>query len=151
MTHLKEVNKEAQNQASSSYVPIPNSFVPGTATEEKKPENKNETSEKTAAMINKFRTEGDANVCVSCSKTVYATEKLILEEKDSKKLMHKQCFQCAHCSKQLELGTYSSNAGVYYCKPHFKQLFASKGNYDEGFGREKKKWICCFARSIFCS
>lgn len=32
--------------------------------------------------------------------------------------------------------------GVYYCKPHFKQLFALKGNYDEGFGKEqhKKKW-----------
>jgi hypothetical protein len=32
--------------------------------------------------------------------------------------------------------------GVMYCKPHFKQLFAAKGNYDEGFGKEKhtKKW-----------
>lgn len=29
-----------------------------------------------------------------------------------------------------------------YCTTHFKQLFARKGNYDEGFGREqyKKKW-----------
>jgi len=32
--------------------------------------------------------------------------------------------------------------GVMYCKPHFKQLFAAKGNYDEGFGKEKltKRW-----------
>eukprot|EP00019_Armaparvus_languidus_P011586 CAMPEP_0168582618 /NCGR_PEP_ID=MMETSP0420-20121227/2085_1 /TAXON_ID=498008 /ORGANISM="Pessonella sp." /LENGTH=1007 /DNA_ID=CAMNT_0008617131 /DNA_START=103 /DNA_END=3126 /DNA_ORIENTATION=+ len=32
--------------------------------------------------------------------------------------------------------------GVFYCKPHFKQLFKSKGNYDEGFGKEqhKTKW-----------
>jgi len=31
----------------------------------------------------------------------------------------------------------------YYCKPHFKELFRLKGNYDEGFGREqhKTKWI----------
>jgi hypothetical protein len=28
----------------------------------------------------------------------------------------------------LELGTYASLEGVYYCKPHFKQLFAAKGN-----------------------
>jgi hypothetical protein len=27
--------------------------------------------------------------------------------------------------------------GVFYCKPHFKQLFASKGNYSEGFGKLK--------------
>jgi len=46
--------------------------------------------------------------------------------------------KCSHCQKQLELGTYASNAGIYYCKPHFKQLFAAKGNYDEGFGRERK-------------
>ena len=30
-----------------------------------------------------------------------------------------------------------------YCKPHFKQLFKSKGNYSEGFGEEqhKMKWV----------
>jgi len=30
-----------------------------------------------------------------------------------------------------------------YCKPHFIQLFKSKGNYSEGFGEEqhKKKWV----------
>ena len=40
-------------------------------------------------------------------------------------------------------GTYASLAGVIYCKTHFKQLFKTKGNYDEGFGREqhKKKWL----------
>lgn len=29
-----------------------------------------------------------------------------------------------------------------YCKPHYKQLFKSKGNYDEGFGQKphKKQW-----------
>lgn len=27
--------------------------------------------------------------------------------------------------------------GKLYCKPHFKQLFASKGNYNEGFGKAK--------------
>jgi len=41
------------------------------------------------------------------------------------------------------LGNYAALKGVYYCKPHFKQLFALKGNYDEGFGHEqhKKKWV----------
>jgi hypothetical protein len=33
--------------------------------------------------------------------------------------------------------------GKYFCKPHFKQLFRLKGNYDEGFGEEqhKMKWV----------
>jgi len=29
--------------------------------------------------------------------------------------------------------------GKFWCKPHFKQLFASKGNYDEPFGKEKRR------------
>ena len=34
------------------------------------------------------------------------------------------------------------NEGVMFCTNHFKQLFARKGNYDEGFGRQqhKKRW-----------
>jgi hypothetical protein len=33
----------------------------------------------------------------------------------------------------LKLGNYAAISGRYYCKPHFKQLFALKGNYTEGF------------------
>ena len=40
------------------------------------------------------------------------------------------------------LDNYTLAAGKFYCLTHFKQLFMSKGNYDEGFGREqhKEKW-----------
>ncbi len=40
------------------------------------------------------------------------------------------------------MGNFAALEGVYYCKTHFSQLFAEKGNYDEGFGRvqHKKKW-----------
>uniref|UniRef100_A0A8D0HMW3 LIM domain and actin binding 1 n=1 Tax=Sphenodon punctatus TaxID=8508 RepID=A0A8D0HMW3_SPHPU len=37
------------------------------------------------------------------------------------------------------LGTYASLRGNIYCKPHFNQLFKSKGNYDEGFGHKPHK------------
>ncbi|NXG74294.1 XIRP2 protein, partial [Baryphthengus martii] len=37
------------------------------------------------------------------------------------------------------LGNYASLHGKIYCKPHFKQLFKSKGNYDEGFGHKQHK------------
>lgn len=41
------------------------------------------------------------------------------------------------------MGNYASLHGKIYCKPHFKQLFKSKGNYDEGFGHKQHKelWI----------
>jgi hypothetical protein len=48
------------------------------------------------------------------------------------RIFHKSCFRCAHCNGALKLGTYASLQGKYYCKPHFKQLFALKGNYAEG-------------------
>jgi len=43
---------------------------------------------------------------------------------------------------QLTVGSYAALGGKIYCKPHFKQLFKSKGNYSEGFGVEqhKHKW-----------
>lgn len=38
-------------------------------------------------------------------------------------------------SSVSSLGNYASLQGNIYCKPHFNQLFKTKGNYDEGFGR----------------
>lgn len=37
------------------------------------------------------------------------------------------------------LGSFAALHGEFYCKPHFQQLFKSKGNYDEGFGRKQHK------------
>ena len=39
----------------------------------------------------------------------------------------------------MTAGTFARVHGVLFCKPHFKQLFKSKGNYDEGFGHETRK------------
>ncbi|TRY97794.1 hypothetical protein DNTS_008287 [Danionella cerebrum] len=41
--------------------------------------------------------------------------------------------------KSPSLGTFASLHGNIYCKPHFSQLFRSKGNYDEGFGHRPHK------------
>jgi len=73
---------------------------------------------------------GARETCLVCSKTVYPQERLAADEK----VFHKGCFRCKHCNNVLKLGSYASMNGVFYCKPHFKQLFASKGNYSEGFG-----------------
>ncbi|XP_016088396.1 LIM domain and actin-binding protein 1-like isoform X2 [Sinocyclocheilus grahami] len=73
--------------------------------------------------------------CVSCLKTVYPLEKLVANQQ----IYHKSCFRCGFCSTKLSLGTYASLHGDIYCKPHFSQLFKSKGNYDEGFGHRPHK------------
>jgi len=80
--------------------------------------------------------------CEVCSRTVFATEKITVEETGQKKIMHKNCLRCSVCNINLTLGTYSALQGKFFCKPHFKQLFATKGNYEEGFGQEKhtNKW-----------
>ena len=46
----------------------------------------------------------------------------------------------------MELGAYSQLNGVFYClvyfiwlKPHYKQIFATKGNYSDGFKDYEQK------------
>ncbi|KAL6464743.1 hypothetical protein MHYP_G00270600 [Metynnis hypsauchen] len=73
--------------------------------------------------------------CVACHKTVYPLEKLVANQQ----IFHNTCFRCAHCSTKLSLVSYASLHGNIYCKPHFNQLFKSKGNYDEGFGHRPHK------------
>jgi gelsolin len=82
---------------------------------------------------------GGSPKCTACGKAVYANEQLSVEGA----IFHKVgCFKCTECSQTLKLGNFASMEGKYYCKPHFKQLFLSKGNYSEGFGSEKPtaKW-----------
>nr|XP_014715902.2 xin actin-binding repeat-containing protein 2 isoform X4 [Equus asinus] len=82
----------------------------------------------------------DKEICILCQKTVYPMECLVAD----KQSFHKSCFRCHHCNSKLSLGNYASLHGQIYCKPHFKQLFKSKGNYDEGFGHKQHKdqWNC---------
>lgn len=73
--------------------------------------------------------------CAACQKTVYPMERLVAD----KLIFHNSCFCCKHCHAKLSLGSYAALHGEFYCKPHFQQLFKSKGNYDEGFGRKQHK------------
>ncbi|XP_074601033.1 uncharacterized protein LOC141855049 isoform X2 [Brevipalpus obovatus] len=76
--------------------------------------------------------------CSICHKRLYPMEKLEF----SGIKMHKNCFKCSHCLSSLRLENYTLSAGKFFCLTHFKQLFMTKGNYDEGFGvvQHKEKW-----------
>ncbi|KAM3844121.1 LIM domain and actin-binding protein 1 isoform 4-T6 [Vipera latastei] len=74
-------------------------------------------------------------ICIACKKTVYPMERLFANQQ----IYHISCFRCSYCNSKLTLGTYASLQGHVYCKPHFNQLFKSKGNYDEGFGLKPHK------------
>jgi len=75
-----------------------------------------------------------AETCSTCSKRVYAMERLEVD----KRILHKSCFRCSKCNCVLRMDTYTFNAGKLFCIPHFKQMFKTKGNYDEGFGVESR-------------
>uniref|UniRef100_A0A8C4KMF7 Xin actin binding repeat containing 2 n=1 Tax=Dromaius novaehollandiae TaxID=8790 RepID=A0A8C4KMF7_DRONO len=77
----------------------------------------------------------EKEICTLCQQRVYPMECLVADRQN----FHKSCFRCHHCGSKLSLGNYASLHGQIYCKPHFKQLFKSKGNYDEGFGHKQHK------------
>jgi hypothetical protein len=82
---------------------------------------------------------GSTPKCACCTKPVYLMEQVAIDNQ----IFHKTCLKCAHCKVTLKMGNLASMNNVYYCKPHFKQLFKLKGNYAEGFGLEdhKKNWL----------
>jgi len=42
---------------------------------------------------------------------------------------HKQCFRCKHCNMVLSLKAFAVINAEPYCKPHYMEIFKSKGNY----------------------
>lgn len=84
--------------------------------------------------------------CPVCTKSVYPVDKITIDDK----ILHRACLRCAHCNSMLKLGNYAALDGKYFCKPHFKQLFALKGNYNDGFGSRphKEKWLAAAIENV---
>ncbi|XP_078057094.1 LIM domain and actin-binding protein 1a isoform X2 [Mustelus asterias] len=91
-----------------------------------------------AKSLKKFQLPA-RELCVTCQKTVYPMERLVANQQ----IFHNICFRCSYCNTKLSIGNFASLHGNVYCKPHFSQLFKSKGNYDEGFGHKphKELWM----------
>lgn len=98
------------------------------------PTRHDQEKEKPKSIISPVAVVG--NQCIVCAKTVYQMEQIVVEGV----LMHRTCLKCSHCNGVIKLGNFAALDGKFYCKPHFKQLFALKGNYNEGFGTSQHKY-----------
>jgi hypothetical protein len=90
---------------------------------------------------------GGDPLCVVCEKRVYKMEEMTLENKP----MHKTCFRCLTCDRQLSLGNFAAVAGKLYCKVHYFELFAQSGGKYAVFGADdgfKHKSSTSFAGGI---
>ncbi|NWX35030.1 XIRP2 protein, partial [Notiomystis cincta] len=121
-----------------------NEDVPKTVTQILKQQIEKAAQEKAVHSDKEIATSGkevkklliqENETCKLCQQKVYPMERLVADKQN----FHKSCFRCHHCGSQLSLGNYASLHGKIYCKPHFRQLFKSKGNYDEGFGHKQHK------------
>jgi hypothetical protein len=63
--------------------------------------------------------------CATCGKTVYELEML----RACDKVYHKGCFRCKKCDGVISLKGFAMIDGDPYCKPHYLEIFKSKGNY----------------------
>lgn len=70
------------------------------------------------------------DVCSTCDKVVYATEKMQVDDL----LLHKNCFRCEECNNKLTLSNFAAVNSKLYCKTHYLSLFASSGGSYEVFG-----------------
>ena len=75
--------------------------------------------------------------CIVCATPAYAMDKVVADGRT----FHKWCMRCTDGNCKLSLGNYTSapSTGQLFCKPHFKQRFKEKGNYDTGFGSTQRK------------
>ncbi|KAL8593451.1 hypothetical protein ACOMHN_053501 [Nucella lapillus] len=129
--------KHIQQQATTAPDTTPTKPKP-TARKEGEDRNSKESSPDKVGRSKSMRVPVQLEKCGACQKTVYVMEKIEIE----KHSYHKSCFRCSHCHCVLTPKTFAINNTVMFCTNHYKQLFAMKGNYDEGFGNDqhKKRW-----------
>merc|ERR1712042_430790 len=65
--------------------------------------------------------------CAICQDPVYQNDRLDL----GKFIIHQQCFRCLKCGLKLTNNNFATYGDALLCKPHYHQLFQTKGNYSE--------------------
>ncbi|KAG6939151.1 LIM domain containing 2 [Chelydra serpentina] len=66
-------------------------------------------------------------VCSSCLQPVSSMECVAA----NKVLLHRSCFCCKFCKRQLSLHNYTAFHGAFYCKVHYKQLAKAREGSEE--------------------
>jgi len=120
-TDVKNVNKETRKVL----------FNEIKSTDETKTLKKPDAvTDRSAPAVGNKKT--DAQKCFKCDKTVYSLELLVACDKT----WHKSCFRCKHCNSVLGLKGFATIDGEPYCKPHYMEIFKSKGTYKAFSGAE---------------
>jgi hypothetical protein len=142
--------------ALSTSITNKDSFVP--KVEEQKisaAEKKQMRMETSNAVAEKVRKNADAEKCESCGKTVYMAERMELDIRGAQRiLLHKNCFRCRFffffgviyfilfflfhksisvCNTLLNVSSYGSIEGRFYCPKDLKQATTGKKIFQQFF------------------
>ena len=61
---------------------------------------------------------------------MYKLEKITVDKME----MHKSCFKCAECHRQLTISNYAAINNTLYCKTHYIKMFKDSGGSYAAFG-----------------
>ena len=64
-----------------------------------------------------------ANICLRCSRPVYAAEELLAGGQK----WHKVCFKCNLCNKRLDSTNVNAHDNALWCKQCYGRKFGPKG------------------------
>jgi DNA repair exonuclease SbcCD ATPase subunit len=81
---------------------------------------------------------GVSTPCHVCKEPVYAAERLVVDQASEQLVLHRRCFRCKFCKQIVKFGNFSAVDGVFYCLPHFKQLFQEQGGSYANMGDGQK-------------
>jgi hypothetical protein len=82
---------------------------------------------------------GVSTPCHVCKEPVYAAERLVVDQASEQLVLHRRCFRCKFCKQIVKFGNFSAVDGVFYCLPHFKQLFQEQGGSYANMGDGQSK------------
>lgn len=82
---------------------------------------------------------GVSTPCHVCKEPVYAAERLVVDQASEQLVLHRRCFRCKFCKQIVKFGNFSAVDGVFYCLPHFKQLFQEQGGSYANMGDGQAK------------
>ncbi|KAK1359702.1 LIM domain-containing protein WLIM1 [Heracleum sosnowskyi] len=70
---------------------------------------------------------GTQEKCISCKKTVYPIEKVVVDGT----AYHRTCFKCSHGGCVISPSNFVAHEHQIYCRHHHSQLFKAKGNFSQ--------------------